>query len=200
MLRGMPNRQIAAMAVALCAMSALLSSALGGDDLDRAAQADRGRRLPLKAPPMRPLGWKLYSSLDGDLSFAVATPSDPFLIRSRVETGGDGQSYRSFQFRKGELKLYVMLFRRWGKTTEWDNFDELRSDPNTIAGSVRELDLTGMPGLEFRARRVDGSFFQRVYRSPDGTRCIALTVHNPDAWKPAEIKAFFDSFRLTKKP
>jgi hypothetical protein len=141
-----------------------------------------------------PAGWKTYTPLEGD--FTVAVPGDPTLVQPQRE--GE-QNLRLYVFRKGDAGLSVMLFERTGAATQRDKPEEIRADPQVQAGSLREVSLAGLSGLEFRRTDPqDGECACRVYRSPDGTRAVTLRVVKPGTLSQDEVKAFLESFRLLR--
>jgi hypothetical protein len=142
-----------------------------------------------------PAGWKVFTPTEGD--FSVAVPADPSVARSQDEKT---QKVRLYVFRKGEAGLNVMLYsERTGSAAQMDKPEEIRADPAVGAGSVREIALGEMRGLEFRRKDPqDGDCVHRVYRSPDGSRAVALRVAKPQALTDAEVRAFLESFQFVR--
>jgi hypothetical protein len=140
-----------------------------------------------------PAGWKTYTPPEGD--FTVAVPGDPALVQPQREAD---QNLRLFVFRKGEAALHVMVFERTGKATQRDTPAEIRSDPQVIAGTVRDVQMGVMSGLEFQYNDPqDGVCLMRVCRSADGTRAVTLRIVKPGLLASDETRAFLESFKLS---
>ena len=141
-----------------------------------------------------PAGWKVYTAPEGD--FSVAVPADPSVVRPIKEKEQVGRVY---VFRKGDAELNVMIFERTGAATQRDKLEEIRAYPQVVAGSLREVSLAGMRGLEFRrSDPQEGECVHRVYRSPDGSRAVSLRVVKPQSFSAAEVRAFLDSFKILR--
>jgi hypothetical protein len=142
-----------------------------------------------------PAGWKVYAPPEGD--FSVAVPAGPSVARSQDEKS---QKVRLYVFRAGEAGLSVTLFsERTGRAAQSDKPEEIRADPQVVAGSVRDIWLGDLRGLEFRrVDAQDGECVHRVYRSADGSRAVALRVVKPQALSGAEVRAFLESFQLLR--
>src|SRR5262245_27010718 len=92
-----------------------------------------------------PAGWKTYTPPEVD--FTVNVPGDPTVVPPQRE--GE-QTLRTYVFRKGNAGLNVMLFERTGKAVQRDRPEEIKADPQVVAGTIRDVKLDGMTGLEFQ--------------------------------------------------
>src|SRR5262245_41956777 len=108
-------------------------------------QAGGSGQVTLSASGPLPAGWKTYTPPEGD--FSVAVPGDPSNVIPQKEKD---QNVRTYVFRKGNVVLNVMMYERTGRAMQSDTPQEIRSDPQVIPASIRDVQLDGMTGLEFR--------------------------------------------------
>jgi hypothetical protein len=142
-----------------------------------------------------PVGWKVYTPPEGD--FRVAAPGEPTVVPAQREKE---QTVRTYVFRKGDATLTVLLFERTGKAAEMDRPAQFRADPRVMPRTLHEVELDGVPGLDFLYDDPhDGACQVRLYRSKDGKQAVHLRITRPETLPAHESGSFLDSFKLTKK-
>ena len=140
-----------------------------------------------------PKGWKVYTSPEGD--FSVVVPADPTDSSTNVLKMW---KLRRYTFKKGEAPMVVELYSdRTGKLAS-NTVQDLRTSPDIVPGTLRDVSLSGIPGIEFRTSGRIGEVICREYCSPDNSRSISLFVQKEvgAGISEAEVRAFLESFKL----
>jgi len=107
---------------------------------------------------------------------------------------------RSYEFTKGGAPLIVEIYSDRTGQLAVDTVQDLRDSEDIVPGTLREVSLPGMPGIEFRTRGRVGEVIHREYCSPDRSRSITLFVRKDlgEGLSEAEVRAFLDSFKLLR--
>lgn len=136
--------------------------------------------------------WKLYTPPEGD--FSVMVPADP------IESSRQALkpwTVRRYLFTKGDTPMVVEIYSdRTGELAS-NTVDDLRDSPDIVPGTLREVSLPGMPGIEFRTKGRIGEVVFREFCSPDRSQSISLSVQKDvGGMSEAEVRTFLDSFKL----
>lgn len=141
-----------------------------------------------------PSGWITFSPPEKD--FSVLVPGSPKIDRNR---NTDLQKERIFIFPKGDSSLAIYFFtNRKGSAAKIDDIQEARTNPNLVPGSLREITLGKLKGIEVLEKDPKGNeeTLARIFRSSDGTEALSLSVKNTKGFSENEIRAFLDSFKF----
>ncbi len=138
-------------------------------------------------------GWAFYSSPEGD--FSVMAPEN-LIVKVREAKVG---MFREYVFRKGEAYFAVTIHTDRKEPLAGNSIEELKSDASDfLPGSLREISLGDMPGIEFRTQGEIGESIFREYCAPDNSRTISIQVakDHEGGFSEDEIRLFLDSFKL----
>lgn len=142
-------------------------------------------------PVTMPSGWAVYTPPEKD--FSVAAPGTP-----RVETvPQQGETVRVYTFRKGTTVLRAIVSERTGARPQWAQPDAVKSDPDIVRGSLKELPAAKGFARAMEFRRTDprdGLVLSRSYWSAGNGPDVGLSVLKPDAVPADQTSAFLDSF------
>jgi hypothetical protein len=137
-------------------------------------------------------GWALYSPPEKD--FSVMAPEN---VEVKVRESKVGK-FREYVFRKGEAYITVTIHTDRKEPLAGNSVEELKSSPDILPGSLKELSFGDMPGIEFRTQGGIGESIFREYCAPDNSRTISIQVAKDygGGFDEDEIRLFFDSFKL----
>ncbi len=138
-------------------------------------------------------GWALYSSPEKD--FSVMAPEDVEVKVSEAKVG----KFREYVFRKGEAYFTVTIHTDRKEPLAGNSVEDLKSDTSDyLPGSVKDISLGDMPGIEFRTQGGIGESIFREYCAPDNSRTISIQVAKDyeGGFSEDEIRLFLDSFKL----
>lgn len=180
---------------------AMVCFALTAFGCDRASNSDPAPVTSVSAPVASrpasaatvPAGWKVYTPPEGD--FSVVVPADPTDSSSNVLKMW---KLRRYTFKKGEAPIVVELYSdRTGKLAS-NTVEDLRTSPDILPGTLRDVSLPGMQGIEFRTSGRVGEVIFREFCSPDNSQSISLQVQKEvgAGFSEAEVRVFLESFKL----
>lgn len=138
-------------------------------------------------------GWALYSSPEKD--FSVMAPEDVVVKVREAKVG----KFREYVFRNGEAYITVTIHADRKEPLASNSVEELKSDTSDyLPGSVKDISLGDMPGIEFRTQGGIGESIFREYCAPDNSRTISIQVAKDygGGFSEDEIRLFLDSFNL----
>jgi hypothetical protein len=140
-------------------------------------------------------GWTLYSPPEND--FSVKAPEN---VEVKVREAKVGK-FREYVFRKGEAFFTVTIHTDRKEPLAGNSVEELKSDTSDyLPGSVRDISLGDMPGIEFRTQGGIGESIFREYCAPDNSWTISIQVAKDfgGGFDEDEVRLFFDSFKLLR--
>lgn len=138
-------------------------------------------------------GWALYTSPEKD--FSVMAPEK---VEVKVREAKVGK-FQEYVFRKGEAYITVTIHTDRKEPLAGNSVEELKSDTSDyLPGSVKDISLGDMSGVEFRTQGGIGESIFREYCAPDNSRAISIQVAKDfgGGFDQDEIRLFFDSFKL----
>lgn len=138
-------------------------------------------------------GWALYSSPEKD--FYVMAPQNVEVKARKAKVG----KFREYVFRKGEAYITVTIHTDRKEPLAGNSVEELKSDTSDyLPGSVKDISLGDMSGVEFRTQGGIGESIFREYCAPDNSRTISIQVAKDysGGFSEDEIRLFLDSFKL----
>lgn len=138
-------------------------------------------------------GWALYSSPEKD--FSVMAPET---VEVKVREAKVGK-FREYVFRKGEAYITVTIHTDRKEPLAGNSVEELRSDTSDyLPGSVKDISLGDMSGIEFSTEGGIGESIFREYCAPDNSKTISIQVAKDygGGFDEDEIRMFLDSFKL----
>ncbi len=138
-------------------------------------------------------GWTLYSPPEQD--FSVMAPEN---VEVKVREAKVGK-FREYVFRKGEAYITVTIHTDRQEPLAGNSVDELKSDTSDyLPGSLKDIALGDMPGIEFRMTGAIGESIFREYCASDNSKTISIQVakDHGGGFSEKEIRLFFDSFEL----
>lgn len=143
--------------------------------------------------PSSPHNWQTYESHEA--GFTVMVPGNP------TEVSSDELNMwkvKRFTFQQGETPLIIEIYSERTGALATNSVDDLRDSPDMLPGSLRDVALPGMPGIEFRTRGRIGEVVHREYCSPDNSRSISIFVQKEigSGISDDKIQLFLDSFKL----
>ncbi|PHS00911.1 MAG: hypothetical protein COA78_23325 [Blastopirellula sp.] len=141
-----------------------------------------------------PKGWKTYTSPEG--GFSVVVPGDP--IESNFSDKKIWKLHSYAFAKKGAILVIEVYSDRTGDLATNTVADSRSDSSSMVAGSLRDVSLPGMPGIEFRTKGGSGEVVHREYCSSDNSRSITLFLQKDlgGGLTENEVRAFFDSFKL----
>jgi hypothetical protein len=138
-----------------------------------------------------PQGWTLYSPPEKDFSVMVPEGS--------VEVSGEEvkvAKVRHYKFNAFNVDIYT---DRKGSLAG-NSVEELKADTTDyVPGSLRDISLGDMPGIEFRTNRGAGETVFREFCASDNSLSISLWVYKETGeglLEEEEVRLFLDSFKL----
>lgn len=139
-------------------------------------------------------GWALYVPPEKD--FSVMAPIDVGVDKRESPVG----KFREYIFQQGQPYFSVTIHSDRQGPLAGNSVEELKSDTSDyVAGSVKDISLGDMPGVEFRMQGSIGESIFREYCTEDNSKSISIQVAKDlgDGFSDEEIKTFLDSFKLT---
>jgi hypothetical protein len=136
-------------------------------------------------------GWAVYSPPEKD--FSVMAPENV-----EAEVREHLGKFREYVFRKEEAYITVTIHTDRKEPLAGNSVEELKSSEDILPGSLKDISLGDMSGIEFRtAGRIGESIF-REYCAPDNSRTISIQVAKDygGGFDEDEIRLFLDSFKL----
>ncbi|MFK8112246.1 MAG: hypothetical protein AB8B91_08580 [Rubripirellula sp.] len=136
-------------------------------------------------------GWKLYSPPEKD--FSVMAPEK---VEAAVRE--DLGKFREYVFRKGEAYITVTIHTDRKEPLAGNSVEELKSSEDILPGSLEDISLGDMPGIEFRTHGRIGESIFREYCASDNSKTISIQVAKDygGGFSEDEIRLFLDSFKL----
>jgi hypothetical protein len=137
-------------------------------------------------------GWAMYSPPEKD--FSVMAPEN---VEVKVREAKVGK-FREYAFSKGEAYFTVTIHTDRKEPLAGNSVEELKSDTSDyLPGSVRDISLGDMPGIEFRTQGVIGESIFREYCAPDNSKTISIQIAKDygGGFDEDEIRLFLDSFK-----
>lgn len=137
-------------------------------------------------------GWALYSPPEQD--FYVLAPANVEVEVREKEVG----KFREYVFRRGEAYICVTIHTDRKGSLAGNSVEELKASPDILPGSLKEISLGDMPGVEFRTQGRIGESIFREYCATDNSRSISIHVAKDLAggFAEDEIRKFLDTFNL----
>ncbi len=137
-------------------------------------------------------GWTLYSPPEKD--FSVMAPET---VEVKVREAKIGK-FREYVFRKGEAYITVTIHTDRKEPLAGNSVEELKSSEDILPGSLKDISLGDMPGIEFRTQGGIGESIFREYCAPDNSRTISIQIAKDygGGFSDDEIRLFLDSFKL----
>lgn len=137
-------------------------------------------------------GWTLYSPPEKD--FSVMAPEN---VEVKVREAKIGK-FRDYVFRKGEAYITVTIHTDRKEPLAGNSVEDLKSSEDILPGSLKDISLGDMPGIEFRTQGGIGESIFREYCAPDNSRTISIQVAKDygGGFDEDEIRLFLDSFKL----
>jgi len=138
-----------------------------------------------------PKGWKVYTPPEGDFSIMV---QDDLVKINRTERTFFKLS--RYEFAWGDVSVYSDKTGKWAENT----VDGMRQDTEfVVQGTLRDVTLPVMPGVEYRTGSPDGEIVYREFCEPDCSRSFTLAVWKGKYGLSAdEVVAILDSFKLLR--
>ena len=153
---------------------------------------------PAASEPPLPQGWSVFVPPEGD--FSVMAPGQPVEAANRELKMWNVRRY-TFGGGGGPVApLVVELYSNRNGPLATDTVADLRASPDIVPGTLRDISLPGMPGIEFRTQGGAGEVVHREFCSPDLSSSITLFAQ-PDVGEglsDVEVRAFLDSFKLLR--
>lgn len=140
-----------------------------------------------------PDGWKTYEPADGGFTvFAPGNPPDVSTEELKM------WKQKSYTFQEGAASLAIEIYSERTGAVATNTVDDLRDSPDIVPGSLRDLTLSGMPGIQFRTRGLAGEVVHREYCSPDNSRSISIIIQKDvgNGIPEEKFQQFLDSFKL----
>ncbi|MDP1561529.1 MAG: hypothetical protein Q8M16_09045 [Pirellulaceae bacterium] len=143
--------------------------------------------------PSFPDGWQAYKSPDG--GFIVTAPGNPTEVSSDELRMWKVTRYT---FQDEETPLVIEIYSERTGAIATNTVDDLRDSPDMLLGSLHDVALPGMSGIEFRTKGRVGEVVHREYCSHDNTRSISIFVQKEigGGISDAKVQLFLDSFKL----
>ena len=139
------------------------------------------------------IGWKTYEAADG--SFTVFAPGQPPDVSTEKLPVWKEQRYA---FKDGNVSFVIEIYSGRKGAVATNTVDDLRDSPDIVAGTLRDVTLSGMPGIEFRTQGNVGEVVHREYCSTDNSKSISIFVQKDlvTGMSEGRIQQFLDSFKL----
>lgn len=140
-----------------------------------------------------PDSWELYIPPQKD--FSVKAPKSVEVKENESKVG----IFRTYVFKKGEGFCSIEIHSDRKAPLNENSVEELKSDTSDyVPGSVQEISLGDMQGLEFRMKGAIGESIFREYCAPDNSRTISIQVakDHGERFTEEEVNLFLDSFKL----
>lgn len=139
--------------------------------------------------------WVLYSPPERD--FSVMAPEDSVEVTSKSTNVG---KFREYVFKKGEAAPFSVNVHTERKgALAGNSVEDLKSDTSDyLPGSLRDISLNDMPGIEFRMSGAIGESVFQEFCAPDNSRSISIQVAKDvgEGLTEDEVRTFLDSFKL----
>ena len=136
-------------------------------------------------------GWALYSPPEQD--FSVMAPENV-----ETEVREDFGNVREYIFRKAEAYITVTIRTDRKEPLAGNSVEELKSSADILPGSLKDISLGDMSGIEFRTQGRIGESIFREYCGSDNSRTISIQVAKDfgGGFTDDEMRRFLDSFEL----
>ena len=140
-------------------------------------------------------GWTLYSPPEKDFSVMAPENSVKVDVRDTPKFG----KWRSYVFKLNGAELSVEIHSERTGALAGNSIEELKADTSDVLpGSLKDISLGNIPGVEFRMKGAIGESVFREYCPDDNSRTITLHAAKDlgDGLTEDEVRLFLESLKL----